>query len=61
MALLSFLGLKRPRYDRPRLTLPDILHRTVVSGLALLSLYGLGLGYMVHRETLEKGRGMPVS
>ncbi|KAI6111942.1 hypothetical protein EDD16DRAFT_1605019 [Pisolithus croceorrhizus] len=56
MSLLSFFGLKRPSYDRPRLTLPDILHRTVVSGLAALTVYGLFLGYMVHRETLAKGR-----
>ncbi|KAI6168719.1 hypothetical protein EDD17DRAFT_1529753 [Pisolithus thermaeus] len=57
MSLLSFFGLKRPSYDRPRLTLPDILHRTVVSGLAALTVYGMFLGYMVHRETLAKGRG----
>ncbi|KAI6131273.1 hypothetical protein EV401DRAFT_2205624 [Pisolithus croceorrhizus] len=56
MSLLSFFGLKRPSYDRPRLTLPDILHRTVVSGLAALTVYGMFLGYMVHRETLAKGR-----
>ncbi|KAI6029400.1 hypothetical protein BKA83DRAFT_4218404 [Pisolithus microcarpus] len=56
MSLLSFFGLKRPNYDRPRLTLPDILHRTVVSGLAALTAYGLFLGYMVHKETLAKGR-----
>lgn len=58
MSLLSFLGLKRPNYDRPRLTLPDILHRTVVSGLAALTAYGLFLGYMVHKETLAKGRAL---
>ncbi|KAG6327413.1 hypothetical protein ID866_11676 [Astraeus odoratus] len=48
--------LKRANYDRPRLTVPDILHRTIVSGLAALSVYGLFLGYMVHKETLAKGR-----
>ncbi|KAI6046434.1 hypothetical protein EDC04DRAFT_2630899 [Pisolithus marmoratus] len=56
MSFLSFFGLGRPSYDRPRLTLPDILHRTAVSGLAALTVYGLFLGYMVHRETLAKGR-----
>ncbi|KAL4079248.1 hypothetical protein J3A83DRAFT_4367994 [Scleroderma citrinum] len=57
MSLLSFLGLRRPFYNRTRLTLADILHRTVVSGLAALSVYGLFLGYMVHKETLAKGQG----
>ncbi|KAG1739103.1 uncharacterized protein EDB91DRAFT_391266 [Suillus paluster] len=35
----------------------DVLHRTFVSGLAALSVYGLFMGYAVHRETLAKGRG----
>ncbi|KAI6007688.1 hypothetical protein F5J12DRAFT_720403 [Pisolithus orientalis] len=56
MSLLSFIGLKRQNYNRPRLTLPDILHRTVVTGLAALAVYGVFLGYMVHNETLAKGR-----
>lgn len=56
MSLLGFLGLSRRNYNRTRLTLADILHRTVVSGLAALSVYGLFLGYMVHKETLAKGQ-----
>lgn len=56
MSLLSFIGLKRQNYNRPRLTLPDILHRTVVTGLAALAVYGVFLGYMVHNETLAKGQ-----
>ncbi|KAG1772154.1 hypothetical protein EDD22DRAFT_480771 [Suillus occidentalis] len=35
----------------------DVLHRTFVSGLAALSVYGLFMGYAVHRETLAKGKG----
>ena len=58
MSLLGFLGLSRRNYNRTRLTLADILHRTVVSGLAALSVYGLFLGYMVHKETLAKGQGV---
>ncbi|KAG2137305.1 hypothetical protein BD769DRAFT_1437489 [Suillus cothurnatus] len=34
----------------------DVLHRTFVSGLAALSVYGLFMGYAVHRETLAKGK-----
>ena len=59
MSLFSFLGFRRrSNYNRTPLTLADVLHRTVVSGLAALSVYGVFLGYMVHKETLAKGQGM---
>ncbi|KAH7925306.1 hypothetical protein BV22DRAFT_446944 [Leucogyrophana mollusca] len=57
MSLLSFLGLGQARSRaRAPLSVTDILHRTFVSGLAALTVYGLFLGYAVHRETLAKGR-----
>ncbi|KAG1725464.1 hypothetical protein EDB19DRAFT_1644032 [Suillus lakei] len=40
-----------------KMMITDVLHRTFVSGLAALSVYGLFMGYAVHRETLAKGRG----
>ncbi|KAG2055551.1 hypothetical protein BDR06DRAFT_881914, partial [Suillus hirtellus] len=40
-----------------KMMITDILHRTFVSGLAALSVYGVFMGYAVHRETLAKGRG----
>ncbi|KAF9228452.1 hypothetical protein BS17DRAFT_745880 [Gyrodon lividus] len=56
MSLLTFLGLRQPKSNRVPLTLADVLHRTVVSGLAALSIYGLYLGYSVHQHTIQKGR-----
>ncbi|KAG1903311.1 uncharacterized protein F5891DRAFT_947255, partial [Suillus fuscotomentosus] len=44
-----------PRSGKMMIT--DVLHRTFVSGLAALSVYGVFMGYAVHRETLAKGRG----
>ncbi|KAH7883233.1 hypothetical protein F5I97DRAFT_1903443 [Phlebopus sp. FC_14] len=57
MSFLTFLGLRQAKSNRTQLTLLDVLHRTLVSGLAALSVYGLFLGYAVHQETLAKGRG----
>ncbi|EIW80514.1 hypothetical protein CONPUDRAFT_56910 [Coniophora puteana RWD-64-598 SS2] len=53
----TFTGRANRTSSVPRLTVTDILHRTFVSGLAALSVYGLFLGYMVHRDTLARGRG----
>jgi len=39
-----------------RIPVSDLLHRGLVFSLASLSVYGLFLGVMVHRETMEKGR-----
>jgi len=39
------------------LPVTDILHRGLVLSLAGLSIYGIFLGFAVHRETLQKGRG----
>ncbi|KIJ15545.1 hypothetical protein PAXINDRAFT_114719 [Paxillus involutus ATCC 200175] len=56
MSLLTFLGLRQPRSNRVQLTLVDVLHRTLVSGLAGLTVYGVYLGYSVHQHTMQKGR-----
>lgn len=58
MSLLTFLGLRQPKYNRTPLTLADILHRTFVSGLAALSIYGIYLGYSVHEHVMAKGKGV---
>ncbi|KAH0829139.1 hypothetical protein J3R83DRAFT_2615 [Lanmaoa asiatica] len=57
MSLLSFLGLRQAKYNRTPLTLADVLHRTLVSGLAALSIYGIYLGYSVHGHVMSKGKG----
>lgn len=58
MSLLAFLGLRQPKhYNRTPLTLPDVLHRTFVTGLAALSIYGIYLGYSVHDHVMTKGKG----
>ncbi|KAF8554932.1 hypothetical protein OG21DRAFT_1004789 [Imleria badia] len=57
MSLLTFLGLRQPKYNRAPLTLADILHRTFVTGLAGLSIYGIYLGYSVHDHVMTKGKG----
>ncbi|KII95560.1 hypothetical protein PLICRDRAFT_34454 [Plicaturopsis crispa FD-325 SS-3] len=43
---------------RPRLSFADYLHRTFVTGLAGLGVYGVVMGVLIHRETLQKGRGL---
>jgi hypothetical protein len=58
MSLLTFLGLRQPRYNRTPLTLADVLHRTLVTGLAALSIYGVYLGYSVHDHVMAKGKGV---
>ncbi|KAF8959933.1 hypothetical protein BDZ97DRAFT_1761087 [Flammula alnicola] len=39
-----------------RLPLADILHRGVVYSLAALSVYGVVMSIMVHRDTMKRGR-----
>ncbi|KAF8435049.1 hypothetical protein L210DRAFT_818726, partial [Boletus edulis BED1] len=39
------------------ITLADLLHRTLVTGLAALSIYGIYLGYSVHEHVMTKGKG----
>ncbi|KAJ3773355.1 hypothetical protein FB446DRAFT_539054 [Lentinula raphanica] len=41
-----------------RLPVLDILHRTVVYSLAGLTAWTVVSAVMVHRETLQKGRGI---
>ncbi|EGO00786.1 hypothetical protein SERLA73DRAFT_178726 [Serpula lacrymans var. lacrymans S7.3] len=61
MSILSFLSRRSTRAPiRQPLSITDIIHRTFVSGLAGLTLYGLFLGVAVHRETLAKGRELMV-
>lgn len=57
MSLLTFLGLRQPKYTRTPLTLADVLQRTLVSGLAALSVYGIYLGYSIHGHVMSKGKG----
>ncbi|KAF8911620.1 hypothetical protein CPB84DRAFT_1821033 [Gymnopilus junonius] len=40
----------------PRLSLTDILHRGVVYSLAGLTVYGVVMSVVVHRDTLRRGR-----
>lgn len=41
----------------PRLSVLDIIHRTVVYSLAGLTAWTVVSAVMIHRETLQKGRG----
>jgi len=43
-----------------RLPLSDILHRGVVFSLAGLSVYGVVMAVLVHRDTLQRGRDIIV-
>lgn len=36
----------------------DILHRGIVYSLAGLTVCGMGMSIVVHRDTLQRGRGM---
>ncbi|KAF8414752.1 hypothetical protein L210DRAFT_3497476 [Boletus edulis BED1] len=56
MSLFTFLGLRQPKYNRTSITLADLLHRTLVTGLAALSIYGIYLGYSVHEHVMTKGK-----
>jgi len=40
----------------PRLSLTDILHRGVVYSLVGLSVYGVVMSVVIHRDTLKRGR-----
>ncbi|KAI8978230.1 hypothetical protein BD414DRAFT_494975 [Trametes punicea] len=42
---------------RPRLTIGDILHRGVVWSLLGVSVWGIVMIGVVHRETMRAGRG----
>ncbi|KAF8870887.1 hypothetical protein BD779DRAFT_1454740 [Infundibulicybe gibba] len=39
----------------------DILHRGVVWSLVSLSAYGIFLGASVHRDTMQRGRGIALN
>ncbi|KAF9479093.1 hypothetical protein BDN70DRAFT_879159 [Pholiota conissans] len=41
-----------------RLPLTDILHRGVVYSLAGLSVYGVVMSVLIHRDTMRRGRGI---
>ncbi|KAG6381968.1 hypothetical protein JVT61DRAFT_596 [Boletus reticuloceps] len=56
--LAHLLGLRQPKYNRTPITLADLLHRTLVTGLAALSIYGIYLGYSVHEHVMTKGKGV---
>ncbi|KAI0048514.1 hypothetical protein FA95DRAFT_1557873 [Auriscalpium vulgare] len=38
-----------------RLSVADILHRGVVTGLVGVCVWGIGIGFMVHRDTIRRG------
>ncbi|KAF9563015.1 hypothetical protein CPC08DRAFT_687142 [Agrocybe pediades] len=40
----------------PRLPIADILHRGVVYSLVGLSVYGVVMSVLIHRDTLQRGR-----
>ncbi|KAJ3749409.1 hypothetical protein DFH05DRAFT_1476655, partial [Lentinula detonsa] len=42
----------------PRLPVLDVIHRTVVYSLAGLTAWTVISAVMIHRETLQKGRGI---
>ena len=42
---------------RARLSLADVLHRSVVLSLVGVCVWGIGTGILVHRDTLRMGRG----
>ncbi|KAJ4500407.1 hypothetical protein C8R41DRAFT_811314 [Lentinula lateritia] len=42
----------------PRLSVLDIIHRTVVYSLAGLTAWTVVSAVMIHRETLQKGRDL---
>ncbi|KAI0061090.1 hypothetical protein BV25DRAFT_1806184, partial [Artomyces pyxidatus] len=39
------------------LPISDILHRGVVTSLVGICVWGIATGYMVHRDTMRRGRG----
>ncbi|KAF8181823.1 hypothetical protein BJ912DRAFT_979232 [Pholiota molesta] len=43
-----------------RLSIGDILHRGVVYSLAALSVYGVVMSVLIHRDTMKRGRGIMV-
>ncbi|KZT72429.1 hypothetical protein DAEQUDRAFT_664266 [Daedalea quercina L-15889] len=43
---------------RPRLSVTDILHRGLLYTLVGISLWGVVMIGVVHRDTLRRGRGM---
>jgi len=45
---------------RTRLSAADILHRGVVLSLVGVCVWGIGTGFVVHRNTVRMGRGMRI-
>ena len=45
---------------RTRLSAADILHRGVVLSLVGVCVWGIGTGFLVHRNTVQMGRGMRI-
>ncbi|KIM35324.1 hypothetical protein M413DRAFT_79490, partial [Hebeloma cylindrosporum] len=43
--------------SRPRLSFTDYLHRGIVYSLAGLSVYAVVMSFLVHRDTMKRGRG----
>ena len=43
--------------SRPRLSLADYLQRGIVYSLAGLSVYAVVMSFLVHRDTMKRGRG----
>lgn len=41
----------------PRMPLTDVLHRSLVTGLFGLTVTGVLMGVVIHRDTLARGRG----
>ena len=44
--------------SRPRLSLADYLQRGIVYSLAGLSVYAVVMSFLVHRDTMKRGRGV---
>lgn len=42
----------------PRMPMTDILHRSMVTGLFGLTVAGVLMGVVIHRDTLARGREM---
>ena len=56
---LPFESVQQLSATRPmaRISVADVLHRGVVLSLVGLTVYGIGAGVMIHRDTLRRGRG----
>jgi hypothetical protein len=56
--LLAYYGKRIPSQSMARLSIGDILHRGVVYSLAALSVYGVVMSVLIHRDTMKRGRGV---